>query len=197
MSPHSNLETKRQQNIVELLLKGGCHLCGCTSGSRSYRRFVGINDETTTDDHHAEENNCNSEIRPFSAYHPPLLNPPHCTYLEADVRLHNSSNNIIIDNSTLIANESHELEIPMRTCMCYGNSTPGPFPLKVCEMCISDDTRSGTGRIRTCGICGVVACTEDCSVHDVKLLEVTDRDEWNNAGCLECRGMESFSDGTI
>lgn len=200
MSPHSNLETKRQQNIVDLLLKGGCHLCGCTSGSRSYRRFVGINDEMMVDNH-AEENSPNSEIRAFSTFHPPLLNPPHCAYLGADVRLHSSSsndmnnNNKIVDKASLIANESHELEIPpMRSCMCNGNSTPGPFPLKVCEMCISDDARSGTGRIRTCGICGVVACTEDCSVHDIKLLEVTDRDEWNNAGCLECRGMESFSE---
>lgn len=196
MSPHSNLETKRQQNIVGLLLKGGCHLCGCTSGSRSYRHFVGINDETTTGNH-AEEYSLNSEIRAFSAYHLPLLNPPHCTYLEADVRLHNrnaNDNSNVENKASLITNESHELEIPMRSCMCNGNSIPGPFPLKVCEMCISDDARSGTGRIRTCGICGVVACTEDCSVHDVKLLEVTDRDEWNNAGCLECRGMESFSE---
>jgi len=76
----------------------------------------------------------------------------------------------------------------MRSCMCYGNSS-WPYPLKVCEMCIADDLT--TGRIRSCAICDVVACDENCGV---ELVEATDHDAWNNAGCLECRGMESFSE---
>lgn len=78
--------------------------------------------------------------------------------------------------------------LPMRTCMCHGNCN-WPYPLKVCEMCVADDAT--TGRIRSCGICGVVACDENCGV---ELVECTDDNELFNAGCLECRGMESFSE---
>lgn len=46
-------------------------------------------------------------------------------------------------------------------------------------MCIKDDATSLTGRIRHCGICGVVACDEDCGV---ELVECTDVEGWNNAG---------------
>lgn len=44
-------------------------------------------------------------------------------------------------------------------------------------MCIADDV--AVGRIRNCGICGVVACDEDCGV---ELVECTDTEEWNNEG---------------
>lgn len=89
--------------------------------------------------------------------------------------------------------QEETIEKPMRTCMCHPGKgqipTSWPFPLKVCEQCISDDL--STGRVRCCGICGVVACDEKCGI---ELAEVTDKDSWNNAGCLECRGMESFSE---
>mmetsp|Transcript_31504 Transcript_31504/g.64242 ORF Transcript_31504/g.64242 Transcript_31504/m.64242 type:complete len:726 (-) Transcript_31504:838-3015(-) len=85
---------------------------------------------------------------------------------------------------------------PMRTCSCFGvppdDPNHWPFSLRVCEMCIADDTT--TGRILSCGICGTVACDENCGE---ELVECTDQPEWNNAGCLECRGKEAFSDLAI
>ena len=65
----------------------------------------------------------------------------------------------------------------MRTCGCFGFDYP--YSLRVCDMCIKDDATSLTGRIRHCGICGVVACDEDCGV---ELVECTDVEGWNNAG---------------
>ncbi len=79
----------------------------------------------------------------------------------------------------------------MRMCACFqrpNNRNHGSVPLRVCEMCIRDD--AGTGRIRCCGLCGIVACDENC----VELVECTDNEEWNNEGCLECRGFESFNE---
>jgi hypothetical protein len=67
----------------------------------------------------------------------------------------------------------------MRTCGCTGSTWP--YSLRVCDMCIKDDAASLTGRVRHCGICGVVACDEDCGV---ELVECTDVESWNNAG--EC-----------
>ena len=64
--------------------------------------------------------------------------------------------------------------------------------IRVCDKCIEDD--KCIGRIRNCGICGAVACDENCGT---ELLECTDCAEWNNAGCLECRGMGDFSDMDI
>ncbi|KAL7455268.1 hypothetical protein ACHAWC_006821, partial [Mediolabrus comicus] len=55
-------------------------------------------------------------------------------------------------------------------------------------MCIIDNI--STGRVRCCGICGIIACDEHCSI---KLLETTDY-AWNDSSCLECRGMEFFSE---
>ncbi|KAL3781007.1 hypothetical protein ACHAW5_000398 [Stephanodiscus triporus] len=60
-------------------------------------------------------------------------------------------------------------------------------------MCVADDVMSVTGRIRCCGICGVVACDEHCGVQGVSLIEVTDADERTNAGCIECRGWNRSS----
>ena len=59
----------------------------------------------------------------------------------------------------------------------------------MCDKCIEDD--AGIGRVRSCGICGAVACDENCGA---ELLECTDRAEWNNAGCLECRRLGDFSE---
>ena len=56
-------------------------------------------------------------------------------------------------------------------------------------MCIADDCT--TGRIRNCGICGAVACDENCGV---EMAECTDNEGWNNMGCLECRRKECFSE---
>ena len=146
---HDNLEEKRLKNIIEGKIgphsnnNSACHLCNCTSGTRSYSHFVGDDDD-----------------------------------LQDDVA------NAVASHSPLSADN----QVPMRTCCCYGNSD-WPYPLKVCEMCIADDLT--TGRIRNCGICGIVACDENCGV---ELVEATDCDEWNNHGCLECRGMESFSE---
>ena len=69
----------------------------------------------------------------------------------------------------------------MRTCGCFGipptDPYQWPYSLRVCEMCIADDV--STGRIRHCGVCGAVACDENCGV---ELVECTDQQEWNNAG---------------
>lgn len=65
----------------------------------------------------------------------------------------------------------------MRTCGCAGSNWP--YSLRVCDMCVKDDAASLTGRVRHCGICGVVACDEDCGV---ELVECTDVESWNNAG---------------
>ena len=79
----------------------------------------------------------------------------------------------------------------MRMCACFqrpNDRNHDSVPLRVCEMCIADDVL--TGRIRCCGLCGIVACDENC----VELVECTDKEEWNNEGCLECRGFESFDE---
>ena len=80
----------------------------------------------------------------------------------------------------------------MRTCACFDQSKSDPdywpYSLRVCEMCIADDCT--TGRIRNCGICGAVACDENCGV---EMAECTDNPGWNNMGCLECRRFECFS----
>jgi len=79
----------------------------------------------------------------------------------------------------------------MRMCACFqrpNDQNHDSVPLRVCEMCIADDAL--TGRIRCCGLCGIVACDENC----VDLVECTDNEEWNNQGCLECRGFESFNE---
>lgn len=80
----------------------------------------------------------------------------------------------------------------MRTCACFNQSKSDPdywpYSLRVCEMCIADDCT--TGRIRNCGICGAVACDENCGV---EMAECTDNPGWNNMGCLECRRFECFS----
>lgn len=72
----------------------------------------------------------------------------------------------------------------MRICSCFGVSTDDindwPYSLRVCEMCIADDAT--TGRIRCCGICGVVACDENCGE---EMVECTDDPEWKNAGELK------------
>ena len=75
-----------------------------------------------------------------------------------------------------------------------GGETKWPYPLRVCEMCVTDDVVSMNGRVWTCAICSVVACDEDCGV---ELVEATDCEEWNNAGCLECRGVENLSEMEI
>ena len=81
----------------------------------------------------------------------------------------------------------------MRSCACFGQSKSDPdywpYSLRCCEMCIADDCT--TGRVRSCGICGAVACDENCGV---ELVECTDDPEWNNMGCLECRRKECFSE---
>ncbi|KAL7520702.1 hypothetical protein ACHAWX_005410 [Stephanocyclus meneghinianus] len=82
---------------------------------------------------------------------------------------------------------NNEAVASMRTCGCYGSSWP--YSLRVCEMCVRDDAASCMGRVRHCGICGVVACDEECGVD---LVECTDAESWNNPGCLECRKVESF-----
>lgn len=56
-------------------------------------------------------------------------------------------------------------------------------------MCIADDCT--TGRIRNCGICGAVACDENCGG---EMAECTDNEGWNNMGCLECRRKECFAE---
>ena len=82
---------------------------------------------------------------------------------------------------------------PMRTCACFNQSKSDPdywpYSLRVCEMCIADDCT--TGRVRNCGICGAVACDENCGV---EMAECTDNPGWNNMGCLECRRKECFSE---
>lgn len=79
----------------------------------------------------------------------------------------------------------------MRICACFNQSKSDPdywpYSLRVCEMCIADDCT--TGRIRNCGICGAVACDENCGV---EMAECTDNEGWNNMGCLECRRKECF-----
>ena len=67
----------------------------------------------------------------------------------------------------------------MRACGCTGSNWP--YSLWVCDMCVKNDVASSTGRVRHCGICGVVACDKDCGV---ELVECTDVESWNNAGEL-------------
>ena len=91
--------------------------------------------------------------------------------------------------------ESNDDSVPtelagMRLCACFQRPSsrhPDSCPLRVCEMCIKDDIL--TGRIRCCALCGVIACDENC----VEMVECTDKEEWLNEGCLECRGYESFN----
>ena len=84
----------------------------------------------------------------------------------------------LIANHTNDDDDHDEDEVAgMRTCGCNGSTWP--YSLRVCDMCIKDDAASLTGRVRHCGICGVVACDEDCGV---ELVECTDVESWNNAG---------------
>lgn len=97
-----------------------------------------------------------------------------------------------MDNENNMSNDEEPSKIAeMRMCACFqrpSNRNHDSIPLRVCEMCIADDVL--TGRIRCCGLCGIVACDENC----VELVECTDNEEWNNEGCLECRGFESFNE---
>ena len=62
--------------------------------------------------------------------------------------------------------------------------------LRVCDKCIQDD--KGIGRIRNCGICGIIACDENCGP---ELVECTDESfQCNNLGCIQCRKMSDFKD---
>jgi hypothetical protein len=184
-TPHENLETKRRRNIVELNRSGACHICGCTSGSRSYRRFVGNDDD---DDDRVDHRDRDRKEEGGSTVGGEIVAAAAITAAAA------------ADDDDDDDDDLPPREIPMRTCMCHGNGggqssgSSRPFPLRVCEMCVADDAMSVTGRVRHCGICGVVACDDYCGVNGVSLVEVTDREEWNNAGCLECRGMESFGE---
>ena len=168
MTLHENLERKRREDIRSLNKAECCHLCRCASGTRSYRRFVGDEDHVSASDGDAKSSSAAPASSASAAAASIIPAPPSSLSLRPD-----------------------SSEPAMRTCMCYGNVPDWPYGLRVCEMCIADDLKSCTGRIRCCGICGVVACDEDCGV---ELVEVTDREEWENAGCLECRGMEEFSE---
>mmetsp|Transcript_3402 Transcript_3402/g.6542 ORF Transcript_3402/g.6542 Transcript_3402/m.6542 type:complete len:655 (-) Transcript_3402:147-2111(-) len=174
MPMHENLERKRRQNIAKYHASGACHLCECTSGSRSFCRFISDDEINNNNDDTIDRTENQQEDEEDSESFATTAN-------EADAPPSNS-------NDALHQADANDPP-PMRSCMCYGNSD-WPYPLRVCEMCIADDLT--TGRIRHCAICNVVACDEDCGA--VELVEVTDREEWNNAGCLECRGMESFSE---
>lgn len=103
-----------------------------------------------------------------------------------NARFHPTQHTFHISHTSHLSDSSHTrrpppINAPMRTCSCYGTppSDPNywPYSIKVCEACISDDVE--IGRIRYCGICGVVACDEYCGV---KLVECTDEEEWNNKG---------------
>ena len=157
MPLNENLEKKRRLNIDELNASGACHLCCSTSGSRSYRSFVG-------NDGNYDEDNINRRHDLPQDHH---------------------------QQQPQVEGEGASSSRPMKTCMCYGNSSSWPFSLRVCEMCVTDDVTSSAGRIRSCGICGVIACDEKCG--NVQLVECTDKDEWNSEGCLECRGVEGFN----
>lgn len=75
----------------------------------------------------------------------------------------------------------------------YNNPYNKSQQLRVCDRCIQDD--KGIGRIRNCGICGVVACDENCGA---ELLECTDcTDERMQAGCIDCRKFSDFSEMAI
>lgn len=83
---------------------------------------------------------------------------------------------------------------PMRTCACFGTPPADPnywpYSLRVCDKCIQDD--KGIGRIRNCGICGIIACDENCGP---ELVECTDESfQCNNLGCIQCRKMSDFKD---
>lgn len=82
---------------------------------------------------------------------------------------------------------------PMRVCACFNQSESDPdywpYSLRVCEKCIENDCT--TGRVRNCGICGAVACDENCGV---EMAECTDNEFLLQAGCLECREKECFSE---
>jgi len=182
MPMHENLERKRRENVAKYHASGACHLCECTSGSRSYCRFIS-DDEINNDDDTMNRTENRQEDEDDSKSFASTAN-------EAETPPSNSKDALQqADDAHNASNASNADVPPMRSCMCYGNST-WPYPLKVCEMCIADDLT--TGRIRHCAICNVVACDEYCGA--VELVEATDREGWNNAGCLECRGMESFSE---
>ena len=176
MPLHDNLERKRRENIAELNASGVCHLCKTTSGSRSYQSFVG------NDDDGEATNNYSNLFDNASNNHQDLPQSP-----AAD---NNSSNSTTLTTTSSTTSEEDAPQ-PMRTCMCYGNTKSWPYGLKVCEVCIKDDVNSCTGRIRHCGICGVIACDENCGT---ELVECTDKEEWEQRGCLECRGLEGFNE---
>eukprot|EP00581_Thalassiosira_minuscula_P012856 CAMPEP_0183717738 /NCGR_PEP_ID=MMETSP0737-20130205/11251_1 /TAXON_ID=385413 /ORGANISM="Thalassiosira miniscula, Strain CCMP1093" /LENGTH=744 /DNA_ID=CAMNT_0025947215 /DNA_START=49 /DNA_END=2283 /DNA_ORIENTATION=+ len=183
MPLHEYLEQKRRKKIHELNRTGACHICECTV-TRSFRRFVGNDD---TNDGGGGNTNVDN---PFCGES--MVEDED----EGDISWNSLPLYPALQSPLSLLSQQHPL--PMRTCMCHGSSSfssssssneqnPWPYSLRVCEMCLLDDRPHG--RIRSCAVCGVVACDEYCGT---QLVEATDRDAWNQAGCLECRGMESF-----
>lgn len=165
MPLHEYLESKRRANIHTLNVTGACHICGSTC-----RHSHGFNAAMLS---LGTSSSC-------------------CVNRDTD----DNGGSCWGDGSGNY-NELSMVRPPnvaaMRVCACYGNSPTHddhwPYSLRVCDRCIEDD--AGIGRIRTCGVCGVVACDENCGP---ELLECTDTPEWNNAGCIECRRMGDFSE---
>jgi len=167
MPLHEYLEEKRRRNIAQLNASGACHICGSTCrNTRGFRHFL---------DHESTAAVETTDTKSGGAD------------TGAAVDGGNYSENSIVPPPNIAA---------MRMCACFGQSTDDPdywpYSLRVCEKCIEDD--AGIGRIRSCGVCGTVACDENCGA---ELLECTDCAEWNNAGCLECRKMGDFSEMKI
>ena len=168
MPLHDNLEKKRRQNISQLKASGGCHICGSTCRTSHLNSLNGgidngVNDGNAFSSRFVDADESGEHEREHDA-----------ATANGSIVNNNSNNNPKNNNN-------NPSPTPMKTCSCFGipPSDPNywPYSLRVCTFCILDDV--ATGRIRCCGICGVVACDENCGA---ELVECTDSEEWNNAG---------------
>ena len=207
MPLHEYLEQKRRDNIKQLNATGACHICGSTCrNSRGFNHFMDNNVE--------QQNNSNSNNATMgsggnfhnenSMVRPPNLaamrtcacfgispsDPDYWPY-SVSCLVHIIScvcKKIVVHRGQYYTHKPYE-SFPPYTTHTY---KPIYVQLRVCDRCIEDD--KGIGRIRNCGICGTVACDENCGA---ELIECTNCESWNNAGCIECRKMSDFSEMDI
>jgi len=130
---HEYLEKKRRDSVSLYNASGACHICG--SSCRNKRGFS-----------HAIECAATSSSSPGSG---------GCVLSD---RVHSDGYG---DGDSMVPRADRSV---MRVCSCFDQEADdpdySPYSIRVCEMCIRNDVN--IGRIIHCGMCGVVACDEDC-----------------------------------
>ena len=193
MPLHEHLEEKRRRSIHQLNETKSCHICQSTCPRRSHSRFQEMMTTTTA----TTINNYNDDIVDrmvvdneldyycddnITKLTPADALPASSSSSSSSSTMNCGWNNPInptITNDVASVTTTHPPPT-MQTCQCHNDATTHhnwPYSLRVCQACIADDATMG--RIRICGICGVVACDENCGL---EMVECSDQVGWNNAG---------------